>query len=848
MRQGDRKSDSSRPPCSRKSCFPLTRSFVRLLCCNNCPPDSDDANECDSQLFHLELPLSEDWTQYGLLELYGLAIRELGGNKSVCTQTLSLHSEEKETGPQRFSDAQTSPGAQRPVQDGILHDADLEEPNIDLFESTPKEVQSTRPKPSDPPGSPLRPPSGVAVSQAPCCPLLGPLPLPQPGAPSVRTTTIELKALRPELRSLTLTLTTVQQEKGLACPLTPAIPIPRYPLWTSCLPSGETHRTAVPWPQGDPCGAPDDPGLRPSQEASPGCGVLCSNPRTLSPPSIHSAPSPQCGAPSGTPSSPSAALKSPASDVSSLGLAQLLELPRSRVESPGVEMDSPSLPRPDGSPSVVPACLPPHSPFSPAPSCPLCSSSSSSISYDSSDLSSRPESDDPRPRPPRAFDSLRWPLDWDLPLALGREGEEEEGRRRRRRAVMEASWVTMAAGRCVTMATATAAAAAALKGGDPLAVRQLEEPSEPAEEEEEEEEEASGSSTSAGGEEQGSHAEESTSLSPATGDSQQSRNPVSQATAAPVSDGNLPTLGGDSDLGPEDGQREDGADVSLVEVTSRESDMSSQPALSNSSPAAYSRDCDQTEEEEEDEDNEEDEEDEEDEDDEEEDEEESTASADEKEKGMRQGHSPGGEPQASGPFGLPRARGDAVKADQLPPAPRHRAPLDPTALSRANTSLWVFEHFQALAHRPGLLLLHAGDAGKSQLPATPPPAASRPHPGARPPPTGPPRGGPPCRARSRRPSSPPRPASSPSPWAAGLSAILQPEPEEQALIDLLSASPSLATADSSPAGLRLAVPDSRLLWVPASDREFWALFYFSGLEAARQLLRKRWWEWRKRKK
>ncbi|GCB83881.1 hypothetical protein scyTo_0024796 [Scyliorhinus torazame] len=397
----------------------------------------------------------------------------------------------------------------------------------------------------------------------------------------------------------------------------------------------------------------------------------------------------------------------------------------------------------------------------------------------------------------------------------------------------------MAAGRCVARATGTAAAA--LKGGDPLAVRQLEEPLEPAEEEEAEEE-ASGSTTSAGSEERGSHAEESTSLSPATADSQQSRNPVSQATAAPVSDGNLPTLGGDSDLGPEDGQGEDGGDISLVEVTSRESDMSSQPALSNSSPAAYSRDCYQTEEEEE-------EEDEEDEEEEEEDEEESVASADEKEKGRRQVHSPGGEPQASGPLGLPRARGDAVKADQLPPTPRHRALLDPTALSRVNTSLWVFEHFQALAHRPGLLLLHAGDAGKSQLRATPPaaPPAPRPHPGDRPPPTGPPRGEPPGRARARRPC-PTRPAGSPSPWAAGLSAILQPEPEEQALIDLLSASPALASADSSPASLRLAVPDARLVWVPASDCEFWALFYFSGLEAARQLLRKRWWEWRKMKK
>ncbi|XP_055512122.1 collagen alpha-1(II) chain-like isoform X2 [Leucoraja erinacea] len=122
-----------------------------------------------------------------------------------------------------------------------------------------------------------------------------------------------------------------------------------------------------------------------------------------------------------------------------------------------------------------------------------------------------------------------------------------------------------------------------------------------------------------------------------------------------------------------------------------------------------------------------------------------------------------------------------------------------------NTSLWVFQHFQDLPRElrrphPGLLLFQArmeqGPEGAVQ---------------------GPGRIGPASPSRSR----PPRVAPPPH---------LEMQAEEKALLELL-------TSQASPPA---SVPDSQLVSVPPTDREYWATFYFGGgVEAARRLLRER---------
>ncbi|XP_051897650.1 uncharacterized protein LOC127584759 [Pristis pectinata] len=120
-----------------------------------------------------------------------------------------------------------------------------------------------------------------------------------------------------------------------------------------------------------------------------------------------------------------------------------------------------------------------------------------------------------------------------------------------------------------------------------------------------------------------------------------------------------------------------------------------------------------------------------------------------------------------------------------------------------NTSLWVFDHFQdfhrGLRYRPhpGLVLSLAG---------TPSQGKRRRGGGL----LGPEQAGPVALTHTR-----PR---------------FEIQDEEKTLMQLLA-------AHSSPPS---PVPDTQLVWVPPSDLEYWATFYFGGgVEAARRLLRER---------
>ncbi|XP_067882946.1 nascent polypeptide-associated complex subunit alpha, muscle-specific form-like isoform X2 [Heterodontus francisci] len=766
-----------------------------------------EVTEHDPQFYEFGMPFSEEWANFGLWEYYSLTVAGMTEATTVSTQTLPGSFEDEDQCRLQIPTAGiSSPNLTLGTEQTSITDGpELRSVPPTDREDTPMELTSRSTSHEEPPASPPQPRASPARAAEPLAPVAGLTPRAPPTAPLVKTTMVELRSSRPEPLTLQLILTTVCQENlsrqraRFAEGAPGARPGPRAfaslgppPALRSPLPADPGARSSSSETEAP---VPGERLPRPGEKAS-AKGTLHSGlgaPARPGAPAVNIPNLPRPQNPGRAPSSDGLDSEGPSADSEELAPAWARRS-ASAVGSSGLDTTSPvSAARAPG------ASSPGSATSSGAESLPLLPSSSAS----------------PRPGRPRAP---------PLSPATGRQPsrpllhllEEGEGR-----GVLEPSWVTMAAG-VVAWATAPGGACRGQRAFPPpeasleLAARleasgsdTLED--EGAEEEQEEgEEEANDSHTDA----------EISSLASGLAYSERARSTATRVESLGSSPPEAPpdkAATSDSEEDEEEEEEEEEDDSGEPEATSGELDVaSSEPPVAYSrregGPAAYYYySCQHHQQQEEVEE----------------------ASMDDGGrvspwalsaggssrhwravggKSEQGAPSPGGEPQAPGM----RPRGDGLKPSR-PPQRRPPPPFDPAAVSRLNTSLWVFEHFQALARRPPPLLLHAGDAGKSQLrhPHLPPPPPPPPH---RP---------------LRRLSPPPRPP------AAGPGPRFELEPEERALIDLL------ASADSSP---RPAVPDSRLIWVPTSDREYWAAFYFTGLEAAHQLLRQRWWECRRQAK